>query len=278
MTDRFKLGIEAAAKVELIHAGLCQLFDALQADDPKKELAIRITDLMDEAKILARSMKHSPDDTPAGEVVGQRFMLRVNDGPEQTIEVATGIYMHAAAAAVAILDLKLPANIRIWSPELVPEYGPYFYIVDYDEYQNLRVRHAVLAASPAPVAGDWNEDAKTELAGAINDVLNDMVDRGVKTTTEIAANVATSPAVHAIIARHAPPASDALVEALEEAQKAGLRFSSLFSAETEPPSLIVPEQFQPDGIEDFNDAYAQFTDALARIDTALALKAGVEGK
>lgn len=75
------------------------------------------------------------------------------------------------------------------------------------------------SATPTPPVdgGEWSDDAKVELASAINDVLNDMVDRGVKLTTEAASHIATSKAVHAVIAKYAtPPASHAMREALRK--------------------------------------------------------------
>jgi hypothetical protein len=67
------------------------------------------------------------------------FSIRVNDGPEQTLSVKTGIYQHAAAAAVAILDLDLPAKIDIWVPALLPQYGPLTFLARDNEYGHLTV-------------------------------------------------------------------------------------------------------------------------------------------
>jgi hypothetical protein len=78
------------------------------------------------------------------------FHLRVNDGPEQTITVNTGIYMYAAAAACAMLG-TVPSgseqvHIEIWAPRLLPDYGPVHYLVGSDVYGNVSVRHAVASA------------------------------------------------------------------------------------------------------------------------------------
>lgn len=72
-----------------------------------------------------------------------RFHFQVNDGREQTIAVKTGKYAFAAAAIPAMLDVDLPANVKIWVPRLLPEYGPYYYIVDYDECMRVVVSNAV---------------------------------------------------------------------------------------------------------------------------------------
>lgn len=72
------------------------------------------------------------------------FQVRVNDGPEQTIEVKATLYHHAAAAVPAILGIRdCPIVVEIWSADLVPEYGPYFYRIEEDHYGNMVVRHVV---------------------------------------------------------------------------------------------------------------------------------------
>lgn len=56
------------------------------------------------------------------------FHLRINGGEERTLTVKSGIYRDAAAAAVAMFDVELPAEIEIWVPDLVPAgYGPTTY-------------------------------------------------------------------------------------------------------------------------------------------------------
>lgn len=70
------------------------------------------------------------------------FQVRVNGGPEQTIDVQVSQYRLAAAAVPALLGCyDLPAVVEIWSATLVPEYGPYFYTVDEDRYGNVVVYH-----------------------------------------------------------------------------------------------------------------------------------------
>jgi hypothetical protein len=66
-----------------------------------------------------------------------KFHIRVDDGPEQTITVKTGIYRDAVAAVPALLDLDLPIDVEIWVPSLLPKYGPYRYRVRQNEYVGL---------------------------------------------------------------------------------------------------------------------------------------------
>lgn len=62
------------------------------------------------------------------------FHIRVDDGPENPIDVETGIYVYAAMAVPAILGLDLPIVVEIWAPDLIPEYGPYLYRIRENEY------------------------------------------------------------------------------------------------------------------------------------------------
>ena len=60
----------------------------------------------------------------------QIFHYRIDDGIERTIEVETGLYVSAAAAIPAIQGIgEFPIKISIWVPSLVPEYGPYHYVI-----------------------------------------------------------------------------------------------------------------------------------------------------
>lgn len=79
------------------------------------------------------------------------FAVRVNNGPEQTIEVRSSIYRVAALAVPAIIGLDdFPVLIEIWVPDLVSAgYGPYLYTISEDEYGALRLAHAPLAARAA---------------------------------------------------------------------------------------------------------------------------------
>lgn len=76
------------------------------------------------------------------------FHVRINDGPEQTITVKTGEYQYAAVAACAMLgvtqDGPTPVHVEIWCPHLLPQYGPYHYLIADDEYGRIVVHHAVL--------------------------------------------------------------------------------------------------------------------------------------
>jgi hypothetical protein len=69
------------------------------------------------------------------------FHVRIDGCPEQQITVKTGQYMAAVAAIPALLGADPPMNVEIWVPRLLPDYGPYFYRLAYDEYVCLRVTH-----------------------------------------------------------------------------------------------------------------------------------------
>lgn len=72
------------------------------------------------------------------------FHVRINEGEERAITVKTGIYTYAAAACLAVFGYdELPVTIEIWLPSLLPEYGPYFYIADENEFGQLVMKHAV---------------------------------------------------------------------------------------------------------------------------------------
>jgi hypothetical protein len=63
-----------------------------------------------------------------------KFKVRLNDkAKEHDIDVATGLYVSAAAAVPAILGIQAdeyPVKITIWCDGLIPEYGPYHYLID----------------------------------------------------------------------------------------------------------------------------------------------------
>ncbi len=61
------------------------------------------------------------------------FHVEINKGPEQIIQVKTSQYGLAALAALAMLDYIEAQEwniVKIWVPELMPDYGPYFYAFD----------------------------------------------------------------------------------------------------------------------------------------------------
>jgi hypothetical protein len=63
-----------------------------------------------------------------------KFSVEINKGPTQTIETRTGLYYLAAAAALAQLEYYATEEgadiVKIWVPDLLPDYGPYFYAWD----------------------------------------------------------------------------------------------------------------------------------------------------
>lgn len=62
------------------------------------------------------------------------FQVRINGGPEQTIRAQTGIYCLAAMAIPAMLGIDLPVDVEIWIPWNLPEYGPYRFRIEYNEF------------------------------------------------------------------------------------------------------------------------------------------------
>jgi hypothetical protein len=64
-----------------------------------------------------------------------QFHVQINHGSTQVIETRTGKYWLAAAAALAILEHEPSGDmdiVKIWMPNLLPQYGPYFYVVEKD--------------------------------------------------------------------------------------------------------------------------------------------------
>jgi hypothetical protein len=59
--------------------------------------------------------------------------VQINGGPEQTFVTKTGIYQLAVVTAIAVCDYEPHDDydvVKIWVPELLPDYGPYFYGVE----------------------------------------------------------------------------------------------------------------------------------------------------
>jgi hypothetical protein len=163
MTDRFKLGIEAAAKVV---TGWIDQFGHL---NPQYVTAQKwaVDGMLD---VLGAIRALPIPDTPAGEVDGWK-LVPVEPTDEMCAEAGAPFGEAACIEAGRI-------------------------------YKSMLAVSPALAASPAPVAGDWMK----ELAFAVLDesgraATEGNMERTIKT-----------------IARHAPPASDALVEALKEAR------------------------------------------------------------
>ena len=62
-----------------------------------------------------------------------KFHFTINDGPEQTITMKSGVYVQVVAALPGVLGIDqdaYPLTIKIWVPDLLPEYGPYTYYID----------------------------------------------------------------------------------------------------------------------------------------------------
>ena len=74
-----------------------------------------------------------------------KFHFTIDEGPEQTIEFESGVYMYAAAALPSALGLSLEKEtvVKIWVSELLPEYGPYYFILHYDDGM-LKINNAIM--------------------------------------------------------------------------------------------------------------------------------------
>lgn len=57
------------------------------------------------------------------------FSVQIDGGEVRAFEAMTGVYSLACIAAVAMLTDKNVADVKIWIPELLPDYGPYYYRV-----------------------------------------------------------------------------------------------------------------------------------------------------
>jgi hypothetical protein len=93
------------------------------------------------------------------------FHVRVDDGPEQTITVATSVYMVAALAVPALLaDVDTPCIVEIWVPDLLPDYGPYLYRIRNDDFGRILIENVVRddqqAAPPSDEALPTAEDVR----------------------------------------------------------------------------------------------------------------------
>lgn len=74
------------------------------------------------------------------------WLVSINDGPEQPFSTRTGIYRDAAAAAFAMLPFEetdQPAIVKIWVQELQPDYPPFWYRMDTDEFGRRVVTHVI---------------------------------------------------------------------------------------------------------------------------------------
>lgn len=62
------------------------------------------------------------------------FHFTIDGGPEETITVDSGVYLNAVAAIPALFNLHVEDEliVRIWVPELLPDYGPYSYAIQYN--------------------------------------------------------------------------------------------------------------------------------------------------
>lgn len=62
------------------------------------------------------------------------FHVSINGGKEQTIMTKTSQYQLAALTALGMLDYEEAKNgenvVKIWVPDLLPHYGPYYYAYD----------------------------------------------------------------------------------------------------------------------------------------------------
>lgn len=72
------------------------------------------------------------------------FSVQINgSGPVRPLKVRTGVYAHAAMSALAAFELNTPVVIKIWVDELLPDYGPYYFMIEEDAYGRVVVSHVV---------------------------------------------------------------------------------------------------------------------------------------
>lgn len=60
-----------------------------------------------------------------------KFKVKINGGATQNFVVPTGIYVDAVAAIPAFFEVEYPCIVEIWVKSLLPDYGPYFYGIEY---------------------------------------------------------------------------------------------------------------------------------------------------
>lgn len=70
----------------------------------------------------------------------QTFRVSVNGRVTQSITVPVGFYHIAVMACLSLVTEDdfyegsiIPIHVKIWVPHLLPEYGPYNYIIGYTE-------------------------------------------------------------------------------------------------------------------------------------------------
>lgn len=67
-----------------------------------------------------------------------KFRFRINWGEERSIDIASSRYQEAACSSLGTQEnVNYPAAILIWAPDLLPDYGPYWYFAKKDEFGNL---------------------------------------------------------------------------------------------------------------------------------------------
>lgn len=59
------------------------------------------------------------------------FMIKVNGQKPVKYATKTTVYNQVVLEAYGRLKMPFPCEVEIWAPHLLPEYGPYFYRVDY---------------------------------------------------------------------------------------------------------------------------------------------------
>ena len=81
----------------------------------------------------------------------EQFHVKLNEGPVCILTSYSGRYDIAAAAALSLLNTdggEDPlggdgVHIEIWCPRILPDYGPYHYLANYNVYGNIVISHAV---------------------------------------------------------------------------------------------------------------------------------------
>lgn len=58
------------------------------------------------------------------------FCIKVNGGDETHFRSRHSEYRLAVMEAFGALGMPYPCSVEIWAPHLLPDYGPYHYVID----------------------------------------------------------------------------------------------------------------------------------------------------
>lgn len=75
-----------------------------------------------------------------------KWSFKIEGGVSGEIETESSLYVMGVMAIVGRYCENTPATVKIWSPSVIPEYGPYWYTVEDDVHGNPFVYLLGLAA------------------------------------------------------------------------------------------------------------------------------------